>query len=57
MIAAEKTKRRGALIELDPRYVDTIVRRWQAFTRERACHGLTGRSFDELEAEAEQKHE
>ena len=32
LIAAEKTMRRSALIEIDPLYVDGIVRRWQAFT-------------------------
>jgi DNA modification methylase len=57
VIAAERTGRRCYGLELDPVYLDTIVRRWQAFTRERAHHALTGRSFDEVEAEAEQKHE
>jgi DNA modification methylase len=55
VIAAERTGRRCYGLELDPVYLDTIVRRWQAFTRERARHALTGRSFDEVEAEAEQK--
>ena len=55
VIAAERTGRRCYGLELDPLYLDTIVRRWQAFTRERAHHALTGRSFDEVEAEAEQK--
>jgi DNA modification methylase len=57
VIAAERTGRRCYGLELDPFYLDTIVRRWQAFTRGRARHALTGKSFDELEAEAEQKHE
>jgi DNA modification methylase len=30
-IAAERTGRRCYGLELDPRYVDTIVRRWQTF--------------------------
>ena len=29
MIAAEHTGRQARLIELDPKYVDVIVRRWQ----------------------------
>jgi DNA modification methylase len=45
MIAAEKTKRRAALIELDPGYVDTIVRRWQAFSGKDAVCANTGATF------------
>jgi DNA modification methylase len=51
MIAAERTGRRCYGLELDPRYVDTIVRRWQAYTGEHARDAATGRSFNELEAE------
>jgi DNA modification methylase len=32
LIACEKTGRQSRLIELDPRYVDVIVKRWQDFT-------------------------
>ena len=32
MIAAERTGRRAVLLELDPRYADVIVRRWQDLT-------------------------
>ncbi len=32
LIAAEATGRRAALLELDPRYCDVIVRRWEQFT-------------------------
>ena len=53
VIAAERTGRRCYGLELDPVYVDTIVRRWQAFTRNDAYHALTGKSFRELEAAAE----
>ena len=35
VIAAEKTGRRVAVIEIDPHYVDAIVRRWQTFTGKR----------------------
>jgi DNA modification methylase len=51
VIAAEKTGRRCFGIELDPRYVDTIIRRWQAFTKLEAQHARTGKSFAESEAE------
>jgi DNA modification methylase len=49
MIAAEKTKRRAALMELDPRYVDTIVRRWQALTGKVAICASTGVTLAERE--------
>jgi DNA modification methylase len=32
LIACEKSGRQARLIELDPRYVDVIVKRWQDFT-------------------------
>lgn len=36
MIACEKTGRRARLIELDPKYVDVIVKRWEEFTGKKA---------------------
>jgi DNA modification methylase len=51
VIAAERTARRCYGLELDPLYIDTIVRRWQAFTRDSAQHAASGRSFDQVEAE------
>lgn len=36
MIAAEQLGRRSYLMELDPRYVDVIVNRWEALTGEKA---------------------
>jgi DNA modification methylase len=56
VIAADRTGRRCYGLELDPTYVDTIVRRWQAYTGERARHAVTGRFFDELETEAQELH-
>jgi len=53
VIAAERTGRRCYGIELDPAYVDTIVRRWQALTGGSARHAVSGRSFDDLAREAE----
>jgi DNA modification methylase len=49
VIAAERTGRVCYGIELDSRYVDTIVRRWQAFTGQSAVHALTGRNFNQIE--------
>lgn len=36
LIACEQTRRRCATIELDPRYVDVIVKRWENLTGEKA---------------------
>ncbi len=52
VIAAERTGRICYGIEIDPVYVDTIVRRWQAFTGQSAVHALSGRTFTDLEKEA-----
>ena len=39
LIACERTGRISAGIELDPRYCDVIVARWEAFTGEEAIRG------------------
>ena len=52
VIAAEREGRRCYGTELDPRYVDTIVRRWQKLTGNTARHAETGRAFDDLASEA-----
>ena len=54
VIAAERTGRRCYGLEIDPLYVDTIVRRWQAYTGEQARHASSGMSFNELEAKTEE---
>jgi DNA modification methylase len=56
VIAAERTGRRCYGLELDRVYVDTIVRRWQSFTGESARHAVTGRLFNDVEAEMEGGH-
>ena len=48
LIAAAKTGRQARLIELDPRYCDVAVRRWQEFTGQRATLDGDGRSFNDL---------
>jgi DNA modification methylase len=52
VIAAERTGRVCYGMELDPAYVDTVVRRWQRFTNQLAVHLKTGQSFNDLEKEA-----
>jgi len=34
-------------VELDPAYVDVVIRRWQRFTGRDAVHQASGQSFDE----------
>ena len=51
IIAAEKNGRVSCLMELDPRYCDVIVRRWQAFTGKQATLESDGRTFDEIASE------
>lgn len=46
VIACEKLGRRARVIELDPKYVDVIVRRWQEWTGEKATRESDGRIFD-----------
>ena len=46
MLAAEKHGRHSALMELDPKYVDVIVKRWQEFTGKKATLETTGVEFD-----------
>jgi DNA modification methylase len=45
LIACEKSGRRARLIELDPKYVDVICRRWQEFTGKEAKRASDGAKF------------
>lgn len=46
LIAAEKSGRTARLMELDPKYVDVIVRRWQDWTGKQATRECDGVAFD-----------
>jgi len=48
LIAAEMTGRVARLIEYDPVYCDTIIRRWEAFTGKRATLLSSGETFEEV---------
>jgi len=48
LIAAEKTGREARLIEFDPLYCDTIVRRWEALTGKRARLASNGAPFEDI---------
>jgi DNA modification methylase len=49
LIAADKAGRRARLMELDPKYCDVIIRRWQQWTGKKAVRD-DGVEFDSLEA-------
>jgi DNA modification methylase len=53
VIAAVRTGRRCFGLELDPKYVDTIIQRYQAFTGDDAIQASSGRTFNDLAGEAE----
>jgi DNA modification methylase len=48
LIACEKSGRRARLMELDPKYCDVIVRRWQDFSGKQAIRLADGVAFDTL---------
>jgi DNA modification methylase len=47
LIAAEKSGRVARLIELDPKYADVIVRRWQDWTGKQTTRESDGLAFDQ----------
>ena len=51
LIACERTGRQARLIEMEPRYCDVIVRRWQEHTCQLATLEADGRTFQELATE------
>jgi DNA modification methylase len=51
IMAAERVGRHARALEIEPRFVDVAIRRWQAFTRRDAHHAESGLSFDEVAAE------
>lgn len=53
LIACEQTGRNARVMELDPKFCDVAIQRWQDFTGQKAVHEATGRTFDELKAERE----
>jgi len=57
LIAAERTGRRCYGMEIDPLYVDTAVRRWQAYTGDYAVHAVSGKRFDAIAAEKGSRHD
>jgi DNA modification methylase len=51
LAAAELTERVCYGIELDPKYADVVVARWQILTNKKATLGGDGRTFEEIKLE------
>jgi len=47
VLACESTGRRARVMDLDPRYVDVTVTRWEGYTGRQAIHAETGLTFAE----------
>ena len=55
LIACERTSRNASLMEIDPRFCDVSVRRWQEFTGKEAFLEDTDWSFDKVSKERSQE--
>jgi DNA modification methylase len=51
LIACERRNRKARLMEIDPKYADCIIHRYQEYTRKQATLDGDGRSFDEIAQE------
>lgn len=48
LISCEKNHKQCRMMELDEKYVDVIIKRWQDFTGKEAIHAETGKTYNEL---------
>ncbi len=53
LIGCERKGRKARLMEVDPKYVDCAVRRWQEYTGKAAVLEKDGRSFEKISSERE----
>ena len=51
LIACERRERSALLMEIDPRYADVIIERWQKYTGKSATLEGDGKTFSEIAAE------
>ena len=51
VIACEKSGRHARLMELDPKYCDVIIRRWQDYTGEDAILESSGKTYNDTKAQ------
>ncbi len=50
LLAAEHTQRRAYVMEIDPKYVDISILRWQEMTGKQGIHIESGRTFSQIKA-------
>jgi 16S rRNA G966 N2-methylase RsmD len=55
LLAAERVGRQARGLEIDPRFVDVAIRRWQAFTGRDAIHAETGLTFEDVAADGDDR--
>ena len=53
LIACEASDKIGYMMELEPKYCDVIVKRWEEFTGKKAILEQTGQTYDELTSKSE----
>jgi len=56
LIAAERVGRVCCGIEIDPTYIDAVIRRWQHHTGQSAIHAITEKTFDQMTVSRSGKH-
>jgi DNA modification methylase len=55
LIACERRSRKARLMELDPKYADVIIQRWQEYTGKVATHEGSGMTFSERERRSKER--
>jgi DNA modification methylase len=48
LIACERTGRKARALEIDPRYIDVAVKRWESYTGKNATLAGTGETFEQI---------
>ena len=48
LLAAERVGRRAFMLEIEPRFVDVAIKRWQTFSKKDAICAESGLSFDDI---------
>jgi DNA modification methylase len=54
LIACERRTRKARLMELDPKYTDVIIQRWQEYTGKTAVHEASGMTFGKRDSGAKE---
>ncbi|OWK27597.1 hypothetical protein SPMU_33810 [Sphingomonas mucosissima] len=50
ILACERTRRVGYAVEIEPRYIDVAIRRWEKMTGRKAVLEASGETFAEVAA-------